>query len=92
LIRGCARDSPPHISGQGGPWGGKRLEIMDPLAGDSRATHLKKHFGKKWLVKYCNFIVNIDRSLCGHRYDGIIYVKDIFPRRKPSFMYEGIVL
>jgi hypothetical protein len=34
----------------------------------------------------------MDHSLQGFQYDGIIFVRDFFPGRKPSFMYEGIVL
>ena len=42
---------------------------------------------------FCNFIVNLDHSLC-HRSDGRSYVnlRVFFPRRQPSIIYEGIVL
>ena len=50
-------------------------------------------FYEKSLVKYCNFIVNMDHSLC-HIFDGRSYVnlRGFFPIRKPSIIYEGIVL
>ena len=52
----------------------------------------KIFFLKKCLVKYCNFIVNLDCLLC-HIFDGRSYVNHrvFFPRRKPSIIYEGIV-
>jgi hypothetical protein len=37
---------------------------------------------------YCNFIVNMDRSLEGCRSNGRDYVRVFLPRRKPSFMRE----
>jgi hypothetical protein len=45
------------------------------------------------LVKYCNFVVNLDHSLC-RRSDDISYVnlRVFYPRRQPSITYEGIVL
>jgi hypothetical protein len=44
---------------------------------------------KKFLVNiYCNFIVNLDCSLYGHRYNNINYVRVFSPRRQPSFMRE----
>jgi hypothetical protein len=36
-------------------------------------------FFEIFLVKYCNFIVNLDHSLLGLIYDGIIYVGSFFP-------------
>ena len=47
----------------------------------------------KYVVKYCNFIVNLHCSLC-HRYDGRSYVNlgFFFPGRKPFVIYEGVVL
>ena len=50
-------------------------------------------FFEKCLVKYCNFVVNLDRSLC-HISDGRIYVnlRVFFPKKKTSIIYEGIVL
>ena len=50
-------------------------------------------FYEKCLVKYCNFVVNLDHSLC-RRSDGRCYVnlRVFLPRRKPSIIYEGIVL
>jgi hypothetical protein len=48
--------------------------------------------GNNSLLKYCNFVFNLDRSLKGCIYDGRSYVRYFFPRRKPSFMYEEIVL
>jgi hypothetical protein len=44
---------------------------------------------KNCLIKvYCNFIVNLDRSLQGRRSNGRDYVRVFFPRRQPSFMRE----
>ena len=40
---------------------------------NSQATPRKGSFWEKSLVKYCNFIVNIDHSLC-HIFDGRSYV------------------
>ena len=56
-------------------------------------TLLKGIFYEKCLVKYCNFVVNLDHSLC-HRSESRSYVNlsIFFPRRKPSIIYEGIVL
>ena len=53
----------------------------------------KGFFYEKCLVKYCNFIVNLDHSLC-HRFDGrsYVYLRVFFRTRKPSIIYEGIVL
>ena len=50
-------------------------------------------FGKKCLVKYCNFVFNLDHSLC-HKYDGRRYVnlRFFYFQRKPFVIYEGIVL
>ena len=50
-------------------------------------------FYEKCLVKYCNFIVNLDHSLC-RRSDGrsYVYLRVFCPRRQPSIIYEGIVL
>jgi hypothetical protein len=41
--------------------GGEILE--PPLAGGSGAAPPKRNFWENCLVKYCNFIVNLDRSL-----------------------------
>jgi hypothetical protein len=47
------------------PGGPKQVEkiFVSPLAGDSRAVPPKRNIGKKFLVKYCNFVVNLDHSL-----------------------------
>ena len=46
---------------------------------------------KNYLVNvYCNFIVNLDRSLQSHKFDGRSYVRVFFTRRKPSFRRECI--
>ena len=64
-----------------------------PLGGGSRVSPLKGFFLEKYIVKYCNFIVNIDCSL-GHIYDGRSYVNLGFfsPGRNPSIIYERIIL
>jgi hypothetical protein len=51
----------PHYSCQAPPWWGFRGSAPE------RIFFFKCH------VKYCNFIVNMDHSLC-HRYDGRSYV------------------
>ena len=53
----------------------------------------KGFFYEKCLIKYCNFIVNPDHSLC-RRSDGrsCVNLRVFCPRRKPSIIYEGIVL
>jgi hypothetical protein len=53
---------PPHNCRQGG-LGGATTIFVAPLVGDSGAAPPKKNFGKNFLVKYCNFIVNLDHSL-----------------------------
>jgi hypothetical protein len=58
---GCGGISPPQLS-PGGP-GGVETIFVAPPEGDSGAVPLKQNFGKICLVKYCNFIVNLDRSL-----------------------------
>ena len=64
-----------------------------PPSRGSLETPQKGFFLEKFLVKYCNFVVNLDRSLC-HGSDDRSYVnlRVFFPRRKPSIIYEGIVL
>jgi hypothetical protein len=63
------------------------------LQGGSGVAPLKGFFYEKYLVKYCNFIINMDYSLF-HRSDGrsYVYLKVLCPRRQPSSIYEGIVL
>jgi hypothetical protein len=55
---------PPHNCCQGGPGGGKMtIFVASPLAEDSGTAPPKQNIGKNCLVKYCNFVVNLDRSL-----------------------------
>jgi hypothetical protein len=56
------------------------------------AVPLKRFFWENFLVKYCNFIVNLNNSSLGCRSNGRSYVRVFFPIRKLSFMYEEIVL
>ena len=64
-----------------------------PNRGVSGAAPPKGIFYEKCLVKYCNFIVNLDHSLCC-RSDGrsYVYLRVFCLRRQPSIIYEGIVL
>ena len=75
---GCEGACPPTIA-TGGSMGGGSYCPSPPSKGN---------FYEKCLVKYCNFVVNLDHSLC-HRSDGRSYV---YLRRQPSIIYEGIVL
>jgi hypothetical protein len=44
-------------------------KLMEPsLAEDSGAVPPKRNFGKIYLVKYCNFIVNLDRLALGENF------------------------
>ena len=63
-----------------------------PLEGIAEVS-LTRIYLEKFLVKYFNFVVNLDRSLC-HRYDSRSNVNlgFFFPGRKPSIIFEGIVL
>jgi hypothetical protein len=80
---------PPHIYFQGV----LNDNILEPLLVGVLGKHPQREiFRKKFLVKYCNFVVNLDHSSLGCIYDSRSYVRVFFPRRKPSFMYEGIVL
>ena len=67
--------------------------VRAPPGGSLRKAPPKGFFYEKCLAKYCNFIINLDHSLC-HRSDGrsYIYLRVLFPRRQPSIIYEGIVL
>jgi hypothetical protein len=53
---------PPTTSPRGSR-GGDDNFCSPPLAGDSGEAPPKQNFGKNCLVKYCNFIVNLDHSL-----------------------------
>ena len=90
--RGVWRDLPPHYSCMG-VHGGQQLLSEHPPSGGLGQRPRKGIFYEKCFVKYCNFIVNLDHSLC-HRYDGrsYVYLMVFFPRRQPSIIYEGIVL
>ena len=82
---------PPTIA-IGGSRGGDNY-CPRPPGGDSGAMPSKGIFYEKCLVKYCNFVLNLDHSLC-RRSDGRSYVnlRVFCPRRQPSIIYEGIVL
>ena len=68
---GCGGDSPPTIAARGSKGGGSWLS--SPPGGGSGATPPKGFFLEKFLVKYCNFVVNMDHSLC-HISEGRSYV------------------
>jgi hypothetical protein len=59
---GCGGDFPPTTVARG-VQGGDDNFCSPPLAGDSGAVPPKRNIGKNCLVKYCNFVVNLDRSL-----------------------------
>ena len=84
-------DFPPTVVARGSRGGGNW--ILSPPGRNLGATPPKGTFYEKCLVKYCNFIVNLDHSLC-RRSDSRSYVnlRVFCPRRKPSIIYEGIVL
>jgi hypothetical protein len=52
----------PHNFRQGGPRGGNDNFCSPPLVGDSGETPPEVKFWENYLVKYCNFVVNLDRS------------------------------
>jgi hypothetical protein len=52
----------PHNCHQG-VQGGAGENFCSPPGGDSGEAPLKQNIGKIFLVKYCNFIVNMDHSL-----------------------------
>jgi hypothetical protein len=61
---GCGRDFPPtFVVKRGGHW---------------EATP-KRIFWENFLVKYCNFVVNLTVHYKVHRSDGRIYVRVFFP-------------
>jgi hypothetical protein len=88
---GWGGSPPPHICHQGVQGGDDNI-LEPPPGGGLGEVPPKRIFWENCLVKYCNFIVNLNRSSLGCRSDGRSYVRVFFPRRKPSFMYEGIVL
>ena len=72
--------SPPLLL-QGGSGGAETINGA-PLGVGLGATPLKLFFFFKCLVKYCNFVVNLDRSLC-HIFDSRSYAN------VGSFAIEG---
>ena len=54
---------PPYYS-----YRGETTDVRAPSSGSSGATPLKDFFYEKFLVKYCNFVVNLDHSL-SHKSD-----------------------
>jgi hypothetical protein len=81
---------PPHMF-LGGPVGPKKF-MGAPLGRGFGAAPLKRNFWKNFVVKYCNFVVNLNRSSLGWRFESRSYVMVFSPRRQPSIMYEGISL
>jgi hypothetical protein len=69
--------SPPHLSLGGG--GGNNNILEPPPGGGSGEAPPKRNFWENCLVKYCNFIVNLNHSSLGCRYDGRSYVRVFFP-------------
>ena len=88
---GCGGACPSTIVVGGSRGGG--IYCPSPPGGGLGAAPPKGIFFEKCLVKYCNFVVNLDHSLC-HRSDGrcYVYLRVFFPRRQPSIIYKGIVL
>ena len=89
---GCGGSFPPTIVA-GESRGGGQVMSTPPLVGVWGQRPRKDFFYEKCLVKYFDFVVNLEHSLC-RRFDGRSYVniRVFFPRRKPSIIYEGIVL
>ena len=73
--------------------GVEESDVRAPPSGGSGAVPPKGFFYEKCLVKYCNFVVNMDHSLC-HIYDRRIYVnlRVFCLKSQPSIIFEGIVL
>ena len=88
---GCAGACPPTKAARGSRGGSSYC--LSPPGGGSVAVPPKRIFYEKCLVKYCNFVVNLDHSLC-HRSDGRSYVnlRVFCPRRQPSIIFGGIVV
>lgn len=76
----CEGDFPPTIVIEGSRANGDRF--WSTPSGGLGAAPLKIYFLFKFLVKYFNFIVNLNHSLC-HIVDGISYVN------LESFVLEG---
>ena len=70
--RGGVEGIAPPLQLQGGPRGVVAIVRAPPGEG-SGAAPPKGIFCEKCLVKYCNFVFNLDRSLC-HIYEGRSYV------------------
>jgi hypothetical protein len=49
-----------------------------PLGEGSGEAPPKRNFLKDYLVKYCNFVVNLNHSSLGYKYDGRSYVRFFF--------------
>jgi hypothetical protein len=54
-----------------------------PLGGGSGKAPPKRHFWENCLVKYCNFIVNLNRSSLGCISDSISYVRVFYLEGNP---------
>ena len=88
---GRSRGAFPSIIDAGGSKGGNMF--WSPLVGVRGQHPWREFFLKKFLVKYCNFVVNLDHLLC-HKFDSRSYVNlGIFLPWKATLYYIwGIVL
>jgi hypothetical protein len=71
---------------------GGQKHFMEPPWCVFIGSALKENFLVSFPSKYCNSIVNMNYSALGCISDDRSYVMIFFPRRKSSFMYEGIVV
>jgi hypothetical protein len=62
IMGGVGGLSPPQLF-PGGPWGRGDNFSSPPLVGDLGEMSPKQKYWENFLVKYCNFMVNMDRSL-----------------------------
>jgi len=82
---------PPTKSIIGGSRVGKQYFMEPPLERFQGKFPRREFFWEHFLVKYCNFLANLNHFSLGYRYDGIICVRFFSPRMRLSFMYEGVV-
>jgi hypothetical protein len=83
---GCGGAFPPTTAA-----GGVTTIVRAPPRGGSGEAPSKGKFYEKCLVKYCNFVVNLDHSLC-RKYDDRSYVNLRFfcPRRQPCIIMREL--
>jgi hypothetical protein len=76
-----------HICFQGGPGGGGVDDnvLECPPSKDLGETPQKRKFWENCLVKYCNFVINMNHSSLGCKYDGRSYVRVFFPYKETFF-------